>query len=368
MKWVWHAVAILTLITVSCSDNDNPMLPNDPLKEYIRSHLPLQKGTMAYKLAEDLSLHLPALDPDQNPVVVKTDYFTITTNDIIATAVKDEGYRANRLRNYSPRQLRDKLLIIANNLTDKKLLLRAAIESGMQLEQNQLDSLLTIRYERYGGEQKYRKFLADRGIDFDYVKQQIHVGLLIREHLREIYRERVKITEEDLQKAYQEDRLATVRHILLSTEGKSEAEKQQIYRKMQEILKRARSGEDFAELARKYSEDPGSRDAGGLYKDFPRGRMVKPFEDMAFSVPVGEISDIFETQYGYHILKVIERKKETRPFEQVRDRLEQQLRRVKQEEVYQAYLQELKDQAHLEVREIPLPEEQKEKPEEVSSE
>src|SRR5262249_41898933 len=66
------------------------------------------------------------------------------------------------------------------------------------------------------------------------------------------------------------------------------------------------AGTNFADLAKKYSEDPGSKDTGGEYT-FPRGKMVKPFEDAAFTLKPGEISEIIETQYGFHIIKVSEK-------------------------------------------------------------
>jgi parvulin-like peptidyl-prolyl isomerase len=121
---------------------------------------------------------------------------------------------------------------------------------------------------------------------------------------------------------------------------------------MQRILIRAREGEDFAQLAKEFTEDPGSKENGGLYEDFGRGVMVKPFEEAAFSVPIGEISDIVETQYGYHILKVIDRKKETRPLEEVKTELENQIRQFKLAQDFQEYMGNLRREAEITI--IPL--------------
>jgi parvulin-like peptidyl-prolyl isomerase len=111
---------------------------------------------------------------------------------------------------------------------------------------------------------------------------------------------------------------------------------------MEGILDRARKGEDFAALAKEFTEDPGSKETGGLYEDFERGRMVKPFEDAAFTTPIGQISGIVETTYGYHILKVENRKKETLPLDQVKGQIEDNLKRQKQAAAYEAYITELK--------------------------
>jgi parvulin-like peptidyl-prolyl isomerase len=94
--------------------------------------------------------------------------------------------------------------------------------------------------------------------------------------------------------------------------------------KAEEVLRRARAGEDFAALALQYSQDSGSKVKGGDLGWFGRGMMVKPFEDAAFALKPGEISDVVETQFGYHVIKLEEKRTEpgadNKPVEQVRAR------------------------------------------------
>ena len=93
-------------------------------------------------------------------------------------------------------------------------------------------------------------------------------------------------------------------HILIRVDQKAGAEQRATKRKLAEkILAEAKAGKDFAELARKYSDDPGSAAKGGDLGTFPRGAMVKPFEQAAFSLKPGEISGVVETPFGYHIIK-----------------------------------------------------------------
>lgn len=87
----------------------------------------------------------------------------------------------------------------------------------------------------------------------------------------------------------------------LSDDKKAEKKKQ-----LEDLLKRARGGEDFAKLAKQYSEDPGSKDSGGEYT-FGRGKMVPEFEAAAFSLNTNQVSDIVTTAYGYHIIKLLEK-------------------------------------------------------------
>jgi peptidyl-prolyl cis-trans isomerase C len=130
---------------------------------------------------------------------------------------------------------------------------------------------------------------------------------------------KVSVTDADAKKFYDDNptrfeqpEMVRASHILLMTTDPktnselSEDQKTAKHKDMEGLLKRARSGEDFAELAKKYSEDPGSKDKGGEYK-FPRGQMVPEFEAAAFSLSTNQVSDIVTTKYGYHIIKLSEK-------------------------------------------------------------
>ena len=93
-------------------------------------------------------------------------------------------------------------------------------------------------------------------------------------------------------------------HILLKTEGKDEAA---VKKQAEDLLAKVKGGADFAALANKFSEDEGSAAKGGDLDFFGRGAMVKEFEDAAFTLKPGEISDVVKTQFGYHIIKVTEK-------------------------------------------------------------
>ena len=112
-------------------------------------------------------------------------------------------------------------------------------------------------------------------------------------------------------------------HILLKTEGKDDAA---VKAKAEDILRQARAGADFAELAKKYSEDEASQKNGGDLDYFGRGRMVAEFDQAAFALEPGKISDLVKTQYGYHIIKVVDKKAATtRPLADVRQQIQDQL-------------------------------------------
>ena len=113
-------------------------------------------------------------------------------------------------------------------------------------------------------------------------------------------------------------------HILLKTEGKDEAA---VRAQAEQVLAEVRAGGDFAALATKYSEDDGSKANGGDLDFFGRGRMVPEFEQVAFSLQPGAVSDLVKTQYGFHIIKVVEKRAgSVRPLEEVRDQITEQLK------------------------------------------
>jgi len=119
-----------------------------------------------------------------------------------------------------------------------------------------------------------------------------------------------------------------VRHILLMTQGKSDAEKKTALTKAQDLLKQVKAGGDFADLAKKNSQDPGSAQNGGDLGFIVKGQTVPPFEKFAFSAKPNEISDLVTTEYGYHIIQMEEKQPaRVKPFEEVKDSITEQLKK-----------------------------------------
>jgi len=112
-------------------------------------------------------------------------------------------------------------------------------------------------------------------------------------------------------------------HILLKTEGKDEAA---VKAAAEDVLKQAKSGADFAALAKKYSEDESNAKNGGDLDYFGRGKMVPEFDQAVFAMEPGQISDLVKTQYGYHVIKLVDKKPgSTRPLAEVRQQINDQL-------------------------------------------
>ncbi len=144
-------------------------------------------------------------------------------------------------------------------------------------------------------------------------------------------RDRIQISPQDIQRAYEDNKQqysapeqVRASHILLKTEGKDDAA---VKKQAEELLAKVKAGADFAQLATKYSEDDTSKVKGGDLDFFPKGQMVPEFDKAAFSMKPGEISDLVKTQYGYHIIKLTEKKDaSTKPLEEVRAQIEDQVK------------------------------------------
>ena len=153
-------------------------------------------------------------------------------------------------------------------------------------------------------------------------------------------KQRAQVTEDEEKVYYQghidqyklEDR-AHVAHILFKTVGKTDSEAAEIKQKAEDVLNKAKQGGNFADLAKQYSEDT-TKDKGGDLDWIVRGQTVPEFEATAFSLPKGSISDLVKTQYGYHIIKVIDRQMaRTQTFDEVKASILAQLQQQKAEDL-----------------------------------
>jgi peptidyl-prolyl cis-trans isomerase D len=142
---------------------------------------------------------------------------------------------------------------------------------------------------------------------------QVRQGLQISD-------EQLKVQYQQSIQQYQVPNRVHVEHILLMTVSKTDAEVDEIKKKAEGILSQAKQGSNFEDLAKKYSEDPGTKDKGGDLGWIVQGQTVAEFEKAAFSLPKGSISDLVKTQYGFHILKIMDKESaHTKPFDEVKD-------------------------------------------------
>ncbi len=169
------------------------------------------------------------------------------------------------------------------------------------------------------------------------------------------FEDKAAVSDDDLTDYYEinadefsEPEMAHARHILFRVNENADPEEvAKAHDRADAVLKMAREGIDFAELAKEYSEGPTAKDGGDLGW-FAKDQMVKPFSDAAFSMKIGEISELVRTQFGFHIIKLEERREaRSRTFEEVKDELRTKLTREKAQEMAVDKANEAYEQAGL---------------------
>ncbi len=207
--------------------------------------------------------------------------------------------------------------------------------------------------------EEFKKKITEYGQNFDELKQQLQKGMTYQKVVEAQWAGKINITEEDAKKYYDENptqfevkEQVRASHILITPDTTdSEADpnqaKAQAKAKIEDLLEQIKGGADFAELAKANSACPSAAQGGDL-DFFPRGKMAAPFEKAAFALEVGKVSDIVETQFGYHIIKVTDHKDAgTTLFEQAGDNIIKQLTQKKQSELTKKYIDSLKAAANI---------------------
>jgi peptidyl-prolyl cis-trans isomerase D len=166
-------------------------------------------------------------------------------------------------------------------------------------------------------------------------KYQVPERRVVRYALLDVnqLRQNAQVSDDELKIEYQKNiqqyqvpNRVHVQHILFMTVSKTDAEVEEIRKKAEDVLKQVKKGAKFDELAKKYSEDPGTKDKGGDLNWITQGQTVPEFEKTAFGLPKGDISDLVKTQYGLHIIKVLDKEiAHTKPFDEVKESIKSPL-------------------------------------------
>jgi peptidyl-prolyl cis-trans isomerase C len=193
------------------------------------------------------------------------------------------------------------------------------------------------------------------------LKEQLELlkdNIIAIEYLKKEVTNKVEVSEEDIKAYYESHKdefktpeMVRSRHILIKTDpSASDNDKKKAKEKADEILKKIKAGEDFAKLASDVSDDTGSKPKGGELGFFPKGRMVPSFEDAAFSLKPGEVSGIVETQFGYHIIKVEEKKEPgMEPFDTAKEKIKQKLLQERTKTKVTEFIEKTMKEANIEI-------------------
>jgi peptidyl-prolyl cis-trans isomerase C len=243
-----------------------------------------------------------------------------------------------------------------NQLIAEELMYQEGVKQKLKLEDGQVEKELKTLKERFDSDAQYQETLKRMELNEDQLKGQIARQALIRKLVEKEVISTVELGKEDAKKYFasnsadfhQPERVRA-QHILIKVDpGADEKNKTEARKKLEGVKKRILAGEDFGKLAKEYSEGPSNVREGDLGY-FTRGRMVKPFEDAAFKLAPNEVSDIVETQFGYHLIKVLDHQAAKDPsFEEIEPRVMAILRNKKIHQKYEAYIFKLRQDAKIE--------------------
>ncbi len=257
-----------------------------------------------------------------------------------------------------PAEKRDEVFRAAlDQLITYNVLKQEAAARKLTVPEADVDAQVAQMQKQFPNEAEFNKALAARNATVAQLKADARVDMTINKLMEAELATATAATDADAQDFYaknpdkfKQGETLRASHILIEAkEGVDEATRKAARAKIDGILKRAKGGEDFAALARENSAD-GSAAQGGDLGFFPRGQMVPAFDQAAFALKPGEISDVVTTQFGYHIIKLTEKKEASMiPLEQVKPRVLEFLSNQKKQERVDSFINEAKKRAKIEV-------------------
>ncbi len=239
--------------------------------------------------------------------------------------------------------------------------LELLFQAGQKLDVKDLDKQVADKLEKnragFTDEKDYAKKLQDFGIDENILRDSIRRDLVISNFVTTNISSKITVSEEEIKTFYDKNPTNFLKpeqfkasHILVGVDGKAGVEeKNKAREKAEKLHKELVDGADFVTLAKENSTCPSSKQGGDLGY-FTKGKMVPQFEKAAFALEIGGLSGVVETQYGFHIIKLMDRTKaETTPLAAATKNIEDYLKAKKTNDAIAAYLVEARKNAKIDI-------------------
>lgn len=245
---------------------------------------------------------------------------------------------------------------VMDQLISAELLYQAGTKLGITDLDKQVADKVAQGKAKFKSDAEYENALKSAGLTPKGLEELLRKDVVINNLVVKEIVPKVTVSDADARKFYDENidkfkrpEQIKASHILCKVDPKASAEeKKKAKEKAASLLKEIKAGKDFAELAKTNSDCPSSKQGGDLGL-FGKGQMVPSFESAAFALKQGEVSDVVETQFGYHIIKVTEKKDAgAAKFEEVKDRIQDYLKNQKTQKGVLDYIAQLKEKAKIE--------------------
>lgn len=247
-------------------------------------------------------------------------------------------------------------------IIEQALVAQAAAEAGVKADPDEMDKSVADMRSIFDNENGFQMKLEGEGFTEESFRTHMGRMMAAQQYLDGFRNEAADVSDADLDRYYEENKRrltlpeqVRARHILITWKPLGKPDDRAFIREqMVPILERARAGEDFAALAREFSDDYATRQAGGDTGFFYRGQMAPAFEAAAFALEPGEISEPIETAFGVHIIRLEERQElEVMALDDIRDQLREHVRTEQAEQAVRDEIERLKAAADIKVL-IPL--------------
>ena len=237
-----------------------------------------------------------------------------------------------------------------------ELMYQAAVKGGFKVAAPEVDAAMKQFRSRLGSEETYKMFLQGSGLDEAGVRAELERNLQTEAYRKSLVagqgvsEDKVRAFYASNQEMFKVPEQVHAQYILVvAADADPEAVRADAKKRIDEARARAAAGEDFAALAKQYSQDATAA-RGGDIGFFPRGVMFPKFEEVAFALKVGDVSEVFQTPKGYNVLKVLARKPEAiRPFDEVKNALTLDMGRLVENDIVQSKMQELAAAAKIDI-------------------
>lgn len=257
-----------------------------------------------------------------------------------------------------PAEERDQVFrSVLDQLVTGHVLLQESRNRKVDVPDAEIDARFAQLRQRFPSEEEFKKALASRNLSVEKARDEMRKQLAIEKMIETAVGGEVKVTDQDVKAFYdknpdkfQQPEAFRASHILVMVpQGATPEQKQEARAKIDDVLKKVKAGGDFAELARTNSQD-GSAAQGGDLNFFVRGQMVEPFQKAVESLQVGQVSDVVETQFGYHVIKLTEKRPaRTVPLPEVNAKIAEFLVAQQRREKANAFVEGLRSKSKVEI-------------------
>lgn len=267
------------------------------------------------------------------------------------------AYQSNQPKQQiPPEQLKEFDRQALDQLVSAELLYQAGQKLEIKDLDKQVEEKISQGKKRFPTEQDFEKKIKELGMTENDLREYTRRDIVISNFVQQNFASKITVSEEDSKKFYDQNadkfkQPESVRasHVLIGVDSKAtDDDKKKAREKIETVRRALAGGADFSKMAKENSTCP-SRQQGGDLGYFGKGQMVPAFEQVAFSLKPGEISDVVETQFGYHIIKVMDKKEaSTVPFKDAKPRIDDYLKGQKLTTAVTAYLDETRKTAKIE--------------------